>query len=100
MKYLTTCLILLFGCSPADDKVTDKTPAAPEISSETQRLNTWLDEEFVDYLDFSPLAKTRLGDKGDYDKLDDVSEAMADRRLDWRRRSVAELKAAFDRAAT
>ncbi|MCH7744068.1 MAG: DUF885 domain-containing protein [Proteobacteria bacterium] len=98
MKYLYTCLILLFGCSPADDKVTDKTPAAPEISSETQRLNTWLDEEFVDYLDFSPLAKTRLGDKGDYDKLDDVSEAMADRRLDWRRRSVAELKAAFDRA--
>ena len=98
MKYLYACLLLLIGCSPADKPVTDKTPVELDIISETQRLNTWLDEEFVDYLDFSPLAKTRLGDKGDYDKLDDVSEAMAEERLDWRRRSVAELKAAFDRA--
>lgn len=97
MKYLYACLIFLFSCSPANDPVTEETPAEPEVISETQRLNTWLDEEFADYLDFSPLAKTRLGDKGDYDKLDDVSEAMSDRRLDWRRGSVAEMKAAFDR---
>ncbi len=98
MKYLFSIAVLvLLGCSPADNQVTDRKPADTENNGEIQRLNSWLDEEFVDYLDFSPLAKTRLGDKSDYDKLDDVSEAMADKRLDWRRSSVAEMKAKFDR---
>ncbi|MCZ6503110.1 MAG: DUF885 domain-containing protein [Gammaproteobacteria bacterium] len=99
MKYMFSLaiLVLLFGCSPAGNQVTDANPAKAENISETQRLNSWLDEEFINYLDFSPLAKTRLGDKSDYDELDDVSEAMADKRLDWRRRSVAEMKSNFDR---
>ena len=58
-------LLLLLGCSPADNQVTDAKPLEENIS-ETQRLTSWLDEEFVDYLNFSPLAKTRLGDKSDY----------------------------------
>lgn len=64
--------------------------------SESQRLTHWLDEEFAEELGFSPQWKTRLGDKTDYDKLDDVSEAAMDRELQWRRASVAEMRANFD----
>ncbi len=82
-------LLALFGCSPGEDQ--------DAVITDTARLNSWLDQEFADYLDFSPLSKTRLGDKSDYDKLDDVSDEMNDKRLDWRRKSVAGMKARFDR---
>jgi len=44
----------------------------------------WLDNEYTQSLDFSPLAKTRLGIKEDYGELDDVSEAALDKRLNCR----------------
>lgn len=98
MKYIFPFVLLiallttLYSCSSGEEQST----GSPG-NSETARLNSWLDEEFAQYLDFSPLAKTRLGDKSDYDKLDDVSDAMVDKRLDWRRASVSEMKSRFDR---
>jgi uncharacterized protein (DUF885 family) len=44
------------------------------------------------------MARTGLGDKRDYDKIDDMSEAAQDRSLEWRRRTVVDLKTQFDRA--
>lgn len=64
--------------------------------TETQRLTAWLDEEFAEELSFSPQWRTRLGDKTDYDKLDDVSEQAMDRLLAWRRASVEEMRTNFD----
>ncbi len=101
---LLACLLSMFGCtdSGTDDagKAGVKAVVKKEASVtavETARLNSWLDQEFAGYLDFHPLARTRLGDKTDYDKLDDVSDAMADKILAWRRASVAEMKSTFNR---
>ncbi|MBL4581864.1 MAG: DUF885 domain-containing protein [Gammaproteobacteria bacterium] len=81
-------------------------PVAAEIQSdaiemlitETARLNDWFDEQYAEQLDFSPQTKTRLGDKSDYDKLNDYSVAGIDEQLAWRRQSVAAMQAGFDYA--
>ncbi|MFN0023290.1 MAG: DUF885 domain-containing protein [Parvularculaceae bacterium] len=73
-------------------------PSAEEIAAESDRLNAWFDAKFEAQLDFSPIQRTFLGDKKDYDKIDDVSEAAQDRILAWQRASVDELKASFDAA--
>ncbi|NQV68538.1 MAG: DUF885 domain-containing protein [Pseudohongiella sp.] len=66
------------------------------IAAETARLNSWLDEQFAEQLNFSPEFKTQLGDKTDYDRLDDYSEAGMDRQLAWLRSSVASMQSDFD----
>lgn len=67
------------------------------IAQESRRFIEWLDSEYAEELDFSPLAKTRQGDKSAHGELDDVSEAALDARLEWRRGSVEEMRANFDR---
>ena len=62
----------------------------------SKRLNAWFDEQFQQELDFSPISKTFQGIKTDYDKLDDVSEAASERQLQWRRDSLAQMRADFD----
>jgi uncharacterized protein (DUF885 family) len=44
-----------------------------------------------------PQLATQLGMKDGRDRLDDISDAAALRRLEWRRASVAQMKAQFDR---
>jgi uncharacterized protein (DUF885 family) len=77
-------------------------PAQPlatvdRVERESARLNEWLDARYEEQLDFSPLTKTRLGRKEDYDRIDDFSEAGAEARLDWLRASVTDLERDFDR---
>ncbi|MGB4248683.1 MAG: DUF885 domain-containing protein [Pseudohongiellaceae bacterium] len=101
---LSCFFALLFACSESTPVATSDTAASlsPEeqlgaqIAAETARLNAWLDEQFAEQLDFSPQWKTRLGDKSDYDKLDDASEEASTRLLEWRRNSVAQMRASFD----
>ena len=105
---LSMAILLVFtACSDSDAPAqvstapesvvaVESTSAETQQLSETQRLTSWLDEEFAEELSFSPQWKTRLGDKTDYDKLDDVSEAAMDRELEWRRASVADMRANFD----
>lgn len=57
----------------------------------------WLNQEYTNSLEFSPLAKTRLGLKDDYGVLDDVSEAALDKRLAWRQDSVKRMQRKFVR---
>ena len=55
MKYgmlLVLALTVLVGCEPTQP--TDQTLSG-ETLTESQRLNQWLDREFVAYLDFSPM---------------------------------------------
>ena len=76
-------------------------PAAPtvqEIAAETERINAWFDAKFEEELDFSPMQRSFMNDKKDYDKIDDFSEEARDRQLEWRRQSVEELQSDFDRA--
>src|SRR6185503_867011 len=80
------------------------TPTQPALATadraerESARLNTWLDARFEEQLDFSPLTKTRLGRKDDYDRVDEFSESAAAERLEWRRQTVRDLQRDFDRA--
>jgi uncharacterized protein (DUF885 family) len=96
-------LALLLAACAAGGCEREAPPAAVTASQaelgerETARLNEWLDARYEEGLDFSPLAKTQLGRKDDYDRLDDFSEAAEDTRLEWLRGTVRELEADFDR---
>jgi len=73
--------------------------AAPVASADavTAEFHAWLDEQYQQELDFSPMTKSRLGDKSAHGELDDVSLAAAQRELEWFRDSVATMQAQFDR---
>ncbi len=77
-------------------------PTAAHSPVSTAQANTpsfvaWLDTQYAQTLDFSPLKKTKQGNKEDYGELDDVSEAALDQQLAWRRNSVSRMRRAFDR---
>jgi uncharacterized protein (DUF885 family) len=69
--------------------------ASPDV--ETARLNVWLDERFEEQLQFSPMTLTMLGRKDRYGEIDDISEQAARDQAAWGARTVAEMKAQFDR---
>ncbi len=71
-------------------------PSAEEIAAESDRINQWFDAKFEEQLDFSPIQRTFLGEKKDYDKIDDLSEAGEDAQLQWARAAAAEMKSSFD----
>jgi uncharacterized protein (DUF885 family) len=70
--------------------------SAQTRESETERLNAWFEQKFEEELDFSPMEKTALGRKDDYDRLDDMSEAAIAAQLEWKRASVRDLRDQFD----
>ena len=74
-------------------------PAAAQAgrAAEAERLRVFLDKEYADSLKFSPQQATSFGDKSGLDKLNDLSDAADLQRLQWRRASVARLKAQFQR---
>jgi uncharacterized protein (DUF885 family) len=81
----------------APDTTEQHAAAAPtETEAETARLNEWFEARWEEQLDFSPIQKTFLGRKDDYEKIDDMSERAEDERLAWRRRTTAEMKETFD----
>ncbi|MFT4863262.1 MAG: hypothetical protein ACI95C_002493 [Pseudohongiellaceae bacterium] len=101
-------LFTLTGCGEShkissSSAVADNTLAPPVTAplnsgqDQTSRFVTWIDTEFAELSDFSPMAKTRIGDKSNYGDLDDVSEAALGRKLQWRRASVAQMQSEFDR---
>ncbi len=99
-RYFLALLVLAHtGCSqtqfgtPQTDRFVD---ASADANAFTTRFNEWLDDEFEVYLDFFPLAKTRLGLKSDYDQLDDVSDEQANRIVEWRADSVQRMRQQFD----
>lgn len=76
--------------------------AAPGVSADAAaqeaKLTAFLDAEFAQELTMRPQLATRLGVKDGQDRLDDNSDAGALKLLEWRRGSVARMKAQFDRA--
>jgi uncharacterized protein (DUF885 family) len=101
-----TALAMLAGCggnsadTSAEVRAADVAarPALDAMAAETARLNAWFDRKYEERLDFSPMQKTTLGRKDDYDRIDDLSERGNDQMLAWARESVAELEASFDYA--
>jgi uncharacterized protein (DUF885 family) len=103
MRKLPTFLLiaLLVGAceQSAPPAATDAVATEAErVERESVRLNEWLDARYEEQLDFSPLQKTQLGRKDDYDRIDDYSEAGRLAELEWRRATVRELERDFDRS--
>lgn len=102
MRLLAGFLLLFLVACSDNSTSTTSTPApvpspqaVPEVS-ETERLNAWLDEQYEEQLDFSPQTRSVLGDRTDYDRLNDQTLAAAERNLQWLQDSVATMQADFD----
>lgn len=80
-----TFAILLIQC-------TSRPGAKGDQSSE---LNEWLDGQYEEWLQFSPLQLTAQGRKDRYDQIDDMSEEAADQKLSWLEESVVEMQENF-----
>lgn len=89
----SSLVLMLISCQRG---IVDDPSVGLESDTESSRLTIWLDEQFEQELAQSPQWRTRLGDKTDYDLLDDRSESALDKSLQWRRKSVAEMKNNFD----
>ncbi|WP_332654844.1 DUF885 domain-containing protein [Brevundimonas sp.] len=70
-------------------------PAA-EAQSEDARLAAFFEQAFQERIALSPQSMTALGIKRDYDKLDDTTDAAADRSLALMERQVAQLNDQFN----
>ena len=93
--YTFLLLIVLIGCSEQQAVTSAPQPEAI-VLSETEQLNAWLDSQYEEQLGFSPQTRTQLGDKTDYDKLDDYSLDAQLEELEWLRSSVATMQQDFD----
>ena len=82
---------LLLGCGSGQ--------APADAASQSERLDAWFAERFEEELDFDPVRKTLLGRDDDQDRWPDFSEEAQDAQLAWRRASVDEMRARFDRDA-
>ncbi len=78
--------------------VTAAAQVQASAQDEASRFTAFLDKEFDQELAQRPQLATRLGRKEGMDRLDDISDAGQLKLLDWRRASVARMKAGFDRA--
>lgn len=86
--------LALVGCSPAPTP--PAAVSAEQVQAESQRLNAWFDEQYAQWMRFSPLMLSFQGSKELNDQLDDVSEAGMDARLAWLEASVKAMEANFD----
>ena len=96
-KSIWLCAAALVVVSSAASAQPAAAAAAP-AASEDARLYAYLDAEFAEQLRQSPQLATSLGMKEGKDRLNDPTEAAELKRLEWRRASVAKMKAQFDRA--
>ncbi|MFN7127723.1 MAG: DUF885 domain-containing protein [Brevundimonas sp.] len=94
----TAVLSVLSGVPAMAQTPTVAPAAAPsaQAQSEDSRLNAFFEEAFQARIALSPQQMTSLGIKTDYDKLDDVSDAAADRALALSESQLARMKAEFD----
>ena len=87
-------LIGLVGCGQTDSP---DTPVPEKDLNEDAKFISWLDEHYMEELAFLPMRKAFFGIKDDdYGLVGDYSEEGLDRALEWRRKSVTEMKARFD----
>lgn len=83
---------------PAPAALAQAPAALATTQSEDARLTAFLDAEFDAYLKTQPQLATRLGLKDGGDRWNDTSDEAARADVEWRKASVARMKAQFDRA--
>lgn len=88
----------LVACEPAQNTSETAAPAvsAEEVAAESARLNEWFEAQYETELAFSPIQQTFQGKSENQDKIDDFSLEAQMAQLNWKRASVAEMRASFD----
>jgi uncharacterized protein (DUF885 family) len=89
---------LLLSGAPALGMLTIPVAAHAQSEAEGQRFIAFIDQEFEQEVALKPQLATALGRKEGMDRLNDNSDAGQLKLLEWRRGSVAKMKAQFDRA--
>lgn len=89
---------MLFLLAACREPQLETTAPLSEVTAptETEMLNSWLDAQYEEQLIFSPQTRTRLGDKTDYDKLDDYTLTSYLEELEWLRGSVGTMQQDFN----
>ncbi len=82
--------LMLVGCQPSSD-TNQSEPAVQEALSENEKANALFEEIFMAEVMRSPMYQTYLGIKDDYDKLDDYTDANANRELEYTRENLERL---------
>ncbi|PLK23285.1 DUF885 domain-containing protein [Porphyrobacter sp. TH134] len=95
---LTAASALALAILPAGPALAQTAPAAASVQSEDARLTAFLDAEFAEWVKRQPQLATRLGIKDGGDRWNDTSDAAAAAEVEWRKASVAKMRAQFDRA--
>ncbi len=95
----TICALTACGQTTSTNKTA--APATVEytvemVKAETDRLNAWFEIKYEENVAFSPIQQTFLGRDTNQDKIDDFSIEAQDEQLEWRRQSIADLRANFD----
>jgi uncharacterized protein (DUF885 family) len=100
MHKLSTSLAAALAAAtlPAFPAAAQTAAATIAAQSEDARLTAFLDAAFEEYLARQPQLATRLGLKQGGDRWNDTSEEAARAEVEWRKASVAAMRAAFDRA--
>lgn len=95
-RLLISSAAVLAFCAASPAVMAQAAPVAAPAQSEDARLNAFFEEAFEARIALSPQRMTSLGRKTDQDKLDDVSDAAAERALALQEAQLAQMKAQFD----
>ena len=90
--------VLLTALAIADGRadVAPSAAAAAPVADQSRRLTEYLDAQFDEYLALVPEVALSMGIKTHAGEISDRSEAGEQKILEWRRASVARMRAQFD----
>ena len=105
LSALLPALLIVSACEKTAES--DLTPINAGVSSQqatgvettSQQLTTWLNEQYEQELQFSPLTLTLMGRKELNDQIDDLTVGAEQAQAAWKAGSVAEMKTHFDYAS-
>lgn len=87
-----TLALALAACSPKAE------PVKEAMVENTPTLTQWLDEQYEEKLQFSPIQMTFLGRKDRYNEFDSSTYESFAKQLNWKVASAEEMQRRFDRA--
>ncbi|MBL0969163.1 MAG: DUF885 domain-containing protein [Brevundimonas sp.] len=96
----TACVAAIIAGAPST-ALAQSAPASPadvSIQTEDARLAAFFEQAWQARIALSPQTMTSLGIKTDYDKLDDATDAAAERSLALAESQLAQMQAQFDPA--
>ena len=93
MKAIFSAGVALLVLAACTGERAVKGPSPEAVAQASAALTAYLDAEYQEELAESPEEMTSQGIKTRYGELDNRSEAAADKRLEWRKQSVNDMKA-------